>query len=64
MISQLAVDKIFDVNFEKVEVERAIQFREILVELGPTFIKVGQAISIRPDILPLGVMVELQKLCD
>jgi aarF domain-containing kinase len=32
--------------------------------LGPFFIKLGQALSIRPDILSPKAMVELQKLCD
>ena len=31
---------------------------------GPFFIKLGQALSIRPDILSPKAMVELQKLCD
>ena len=38
--------------------------RQVLTKLGPTFIKVGQAVSIRPDILPRNTMYELQKLCD
>jgi len=42
----------------------AIKLREILTELGPCFIKFGQAISIRPDILPSSFLFELQKLCD
>ena len=42
----------------------AIQLREILTQLGPCFIKFGQAISIRPDILPSSFLFELQKLCD
>ena len=32
--------------------------------LGPCFIKFGQAMSIRPDLLPAAFLVELQKLCD
>jgi aarF domain-containing kinase len=32
--------------------------------LGPFYIKIGQALSIRPDILSPRSMVELQKLCD
>jgi len=35
-----------------------------LVELGPFFIKLGQALASRSDLLPLEVMEELQKLCD
>ena len=38
--------------------------REILTELGPCFIKLGQAISIRPDLLPSPFLFQLQKLCD
>lgn len=46
------------------EVKRAIQFRDIITSLGPFFIKLGQALSIRPDILSPRVMVEMQQLCD
>jgi predicted unusual protein kinase regulating ubiquinone biosynthesis (AarF/ABC1/UbiB family) len=42
----------------------AIRLREILTELGPCFIKFGQAMSIRPDLLPSPFLFELQKLCD
>jgi len=48
----------------EVEVERAAQFNSIVTSLGPFFIKLGQALSIRPDILSPRAMVELQKLCD
>lgn len=43
---------------------RARGLRELLTELGPTFIKFGQMLSIRPDVLPQPVITELQKLCD
>ncbi|BDA45558.1 Uncharacterized protein sll0005 [Coccomyxa sp. Obi] len=46
------------------EVKRAIQLRNIVTSLGPAYIKLGQALSIRPDILSPAAMVELQKLCD
>ena len=32
--------------------------------LGPCAIKLGQAVSSRPDLLPPDVIYELQKLCD
>ncbi|EIE20315.1 ABC1-domain-containing protein [Coccomyxa subellipsoidea C-169] len=46
------------------EVKRAIQLRNIVTSLGPAYIKLGQALSIRPDILSPAAMNELQKLCD
>lgn len=33
-------------------------------ELGPTFVKFGQMLSMRPDILPQGLILELRKLQD
>jgi predicted unusual protein kinase regulating ubiquinone biosynthesis (AarF/ABC1/UbiB family) len=41
-----------------------VDLRLLLVDLGPTFIKFGQMLSIRPDLLPASVLMELQKLCD
>ncbi|RQD74691.1 AarF/UbiB family protein, partial [Desulfonatronospira sp. MSAO_Bac3] len=38
--------------------------RKILEELGPTFIKLGQILSQRADIVPEGLMKELSKLQD
>lgn len=49
---------------EEVCKERASRFREILTSLGPAFIKAGQALSIRPDLLPEVALKELQRLCD
>lgn len=42
----------------------AVRLREALEELGPTFIKFGQAMAERPDIFPPGVTAELAKLHD
>lgn len=47
-----------------VQVKRAIDLRNIVTSLGPAYIKLGQALSIRPDLLSPAAMVELQKLCD
>nr|WP_320666700.1 AarF/ABC1/UbiB kinase family protein [Prochlorococcus sp. MIT 1307] len=43
---------------------RAKEFTELLVELGPAFIKGGQALSTRPDIIPKVVLEELAQLQD
>ncbi len=40
------------------------RLRRALDDLGPTFVKFGQLLSTRSDILPEGVLVELQKLQD
>ena len=56
-----------DIALKKTEensVKRAIQLRDIVTSLGPAYIKLGQALSIRPDILSPDAMTELQKLCD
>jgi aarF domain-containing kinase len=46
------------------QVQRAIQLRNIMTSLGPAYIKLGQALSIRPDLLSPAAMNEMQKLCD
>ncbi|MGE5574003.1 MAG: ABC1 kinase family protein [Bacteroidota bacterium] len=38
--------------------------RRALEELGPTFIKIGQILSTRPDMVPPGLAAELEKLQD
>ncbi|KAK6161792.1 hypothetical protein DH2020_005173 [Rehmannia glutinosa] len=62
-LSRLAWDLIKN-KIKENEVARAIELREIVTSLGPAYIKLGQALSIRPDILSPSAMIELQKLCD
>jgi ubiquinone biosynthesis protein len=42
----------------------AQRFRQMLVDLGPTFIKLGQVLSSRPDMLPSHWVEELSELQD
>jgi len=42
----------------------AVSLREALVELGPTFVKFGQVLSTRPDLMPPVYIEELEKLQD
>jgi len=49
---------------EDVQTQQAVKFREALTNLGPAFVKVGQQVAIRPDLVPPAVLKELQKLCD
>jgi len=42
----------------------AVSLREALVELGPTFVKFGQVLSTRPDLMPPIFIEELEKLQD
>lgn len=42
----------------------ARRLRNALTDLGPTFVKLGQVLSVRPDILPTDVMTEFQSLQD
>lgn len=44
--------------------KRSVKFRETLISLGPFYIKLGQALSTRPDILPTVYCQELAKLQD
>lgn len=48
----------------QMEIDLSQKLRTALTHLGPTFIKVGQQLSIRPDLISPTVLFELQRLCD
>ena len=49
---------------EKNQTKRAAELRKVLTKLGPTYIKVGQALSTRPDLIRKDFLDELIKLQD
>ncbi|MBM4053953.1 MAG: AarF/ABC1/UbiB kinase family protein [Planctomycetes bacterium] len=50
--------------FAETQESRSVRLRKTLEELGPTFIKFGQILSVRPDLIPLDLCEELSKLQD
>ena len=44
--------------------DRGQRLREALEELGPVFVKFGQALSTRPDLIPPDIAAELTRLQD
>jgi len=62
-ILSLKKDEWFN-QVEQKKYKRAAQLRKILTHLGPTFIKVGQALSTRPDLVRKDFLEELIKLQD
>ena len=51
-------------NKEEREAGTYVRIRNMLEDLGPTFIKIGQIMSLRPDLLPPSLVKELSKLQD
>ena len=49
---------------EATPTQRGRHLREMLDELGPTFVKFGQLLSTRPDIVPPDIIAELRALQD
>jgi len=51
-------------NRERNQEKQAVWLKKKLIELGPTFIKIGQAMGTRADLLPLPFVTELGSLVD
>ncbi len=67
MLGSFGFSLLFDRIFHRTafnQARRAVRLRQILTQLGPTFIKVGQALSTRPDLIKPSFLDELVKLQD
>ncbi len=73
IIELLRIDQYLDIGLnlisknrgERVEkLSRAERIRMAIEELGPTYIKLGQVLSTRPDLIPAEFITELTKLQD
>jgi len=73
LVTSLKIEQYFDIGLQmisskrrgKIEtLSRAERARMTLEELGPTFVKMGQILSTRPDLLPVDFIHELAKLQD
>src|SRR5437016_11131338 len=65
MPGRSAEDRLADVAAEHgASSARGQHLREVLDELGPTFVKFGQLLSTRPDVVPPDIVVELRALQD
>jgi ubiquinone biosynthesis protein len=51
-------------NFDLENRQTAVKLREAFEELGPTFIKMGQTMSKRPDLVPQTYVIEMANLQD
>ncbi len=49
---------------EREQISSAVRWRLVLEDLGPSFVKLGQIASTRPDVLPADIITELKKLQD
>ena len=50
--------------FSKQTVPRAVRLRQMLESLGPIYVKLGQLLSTRKDLIPEDIAIELEKLQD
>ena len=73
LMDNLKIEQIWEAGLRKISRKRREvvdtltgpeRFRLALEELGPTFVKLGQVLSTRPDLIPLTFIEELTKLQD
>jgi ubiquinone biosynthesis protein len=59
---EISTDELAKGEEEKTRTSTAERIRLVIQDLGPSFIKLGQIASTRPDLLPPDVILELKKL--
>jgi ubiquinone biosynthesis protein len=73
LLEMLKIDQYIEVGLQMISKNREVRFERLtkpqglrmaFEELGPTYIKLGQIISTRPDLIPLNFIKELSKLQD
>jgi len=61
---KLSGENVSDAKRKEVNTRRATELRNLLVSLGPTYVKLGQVLSSRADLLPAEYIEELRVLQD
>jgi ubiquinone biosynthesis protein len=73
VIDMLKIDQYIEIGLQMItrkrgepleRLSRAVRVRMALEELGPTYIKMGQILSTRPDLVPVDFIRELSQLQD
>jgi ubiquinone biosynthesis protein len=73
LVERLKIDQYIEIGLQMVsrhkrenveKLSRAERLRFLVEELGPTFIKLAQILSTRPDLVPADVIKEFEKLQD
>jgi ubiquinone biosynthesis protein len=65
-IQQIGLRNLVSLKPAKGEVseDQAVRVRKMLEELGPSYVKIGQVLSMRPDLIPRSFVDEFSKLYD
>ena len=73
LLEMLKIEQYIEVGLQMISKKREVHFERLtkpqglrmaFEELGPTYIKLGQILSTRPDLIPLDFIKELSKLQD
>jgi ubiquinone biosynthesis protein len=73
LLEMLKIDQYIEVGLQMISKKREVHFERLtkpqglrmaFEELGPTYIKLGQILSTRPDLIPMEFIQELSKLQD